>query len=97
MAQKDGEVEVILLSKPLTLEQLKEQADEDNYVSGVVLVDLSDAIDNDLEGWLDLLSEKLTGSPLLMDINYRVVGQRDNELKIEVTGDVSGIIDCEES
>jgi len=88
---------VILLSKPLTLEQLKEQADEDNYVSGVVLVDLSDAIDNDLEGWLDLLSEKLTGSPLLMDINYRVVGQRDNELKIEVTGDVSGIIDCEES
>lgn len=88
---------MILLSKPLTLEQLKEQADEDNYVSGVVLVDLSDAIDNDLEGWLDLLSEKLTGSPLLMDINYRVVGQRDNELKIEVTGDVSGIIDCEES
>lgn len=58
----------------------------------VVEVDLHDLIDNDLDNVLDLLSKKATGSPLLMDITYRVVGCKPpSTLYIEVDGDDSEI------
>ena len=56
-----------------------------------VEVDLHEIIDNDLEGLLDILSERATGSPLLMDISYRIVGHENDTLKIEVDGDISAI------
>lgn len=57
-----------------------------------VEISLHDLIDNDLEGILDLLSEKATGSPLLQDITYRVVGcVPPHTLYIEVDGDDSAI------
>ena len=89
--KKDYEV----LEKPLTKKQMKKQiADGTNsYVSGVVAVDLSDFIDNDLEGVLDLLSDRLTGSPLLSDINYEVVGHEGSTLHVRVNGDV-GLIEA---
>ena len=56
-------------------------------------------IDNNYEGFLDFISEKLVGSNLLMDVNYEVVAQAKkmfpNELILEVTGDVSTIIEEE--
>jgi hypothetical protein len=86
-----------LLHEPLSLAEMKEQAGTKNaYIKGVVAVDLSDAIDNDLEGWLDLLSEKLTDSPLLMDTNYEVVGHQGDTLHLQVTGDASQVIECAE-
>ena len=57
----------------------------------IVEVDLSDVIDNDLEGFLDLLSERAVNSPLLMDISYRIVGHDGDTLKIEVDGDTSAL------
>lgn len=57
----------------------------------VVEVDLSEIIDTDLEGFLDILSERATGSPLLMDISYKVIGCENDTLKIEVDGDPSEI------
>jgi hypothetical protein len=58
----------------------------------VVEVSLHDLIDNDLDHILDLLSEKATGSPLLQDITYRVVGcVPPHTLYIEVDGDDSAI------
>jgi hypothetical protein len=58
------------------------------YVTGTVAVGLGDVIDGDLEAFLDLLSEALTGSGLLMDIGYRLVGiDGDHTLRLEVTGD----------
>jgi predicted RNA-binding Zn-ribbon protein involved in translation (DUF1610 family) len=65
--------------------------DEDGWVSGIVSVHLSDAVDNDLEGWLDLLSEALVDDSLLMDITYKVVGLGggEDELLVEVRGDAS--------
>ncbi len=43
-------------------------------VSGTVTVDLSELLDSDLEGCLDLLSEKVLGSYGLMEIDHNVVG-----------------------
>ena len=71
--------------------------DDNNYIRGIVKVALSDMIENDLEGFLDLISEKLTGSPLLMDIGYEPVSVFEEELYLLVSGDVSGILDEEQN
>lgn len=96
-----------LLNAPLSMDEMRRQADAGpdarpadermrhephGYAVGVVTVDLSDFIDNDLEGILDLLSERLTGGPLLMDIAYKVVGHDGDALHIEVSGDVFEVV-----
>lgn len=71
-------------------ESLRAATGYDGYVKGEVYVHLSDIIDNDLEGFLDLISEALVGSTLLMDVNYNVVRvAEDGKLVLEVTGDPS--------
>ncbi len=74
--------------------------DENNFVEGYIQIHISDMIDNDYEGFLDFISEKLVGSDLLMDVNYEVVAQAKkifpNELILKVTGDASTIVESEE-
>lgn len=77
------------LSAPLTKEQIKARADDDNYIEGVVALKLEELIYNDPAGFLDILSERLVGTSLLMDIQYDVVGHDGNILHIKVAGDVS--------
>lgn len=83
-----------------TPEEVIASRDENNYVTGYVQLHISDLIDNDYEGFLDLLSTALVGNELLMDINYDVVSMADsinpNELIFKVTGDVSNIVDPED-
>lgn len=64
----------------------------DNRITTYVEIDLSDAIDNDLERFLDFISVLAVGSDLLMDIGYNVVGHRGSMITIEVTGDVSEVL-----
>jgi hypothetical protein len=65
---------------------------------------LGDLIDNNLEGFLDLLSERTTDTVMLMDIDYGIVGVAPgaggtvdhlpvNGIRLWVTGDCSGIFD----
>lgn len=82
---------------PLTKEAVCRYKDDNNYIRGIVKVELSDLIENDLDGFLDLISEKLTGSPLLMDIGYEPVSVFEEELYLLVSGDVSGILDEEQN
>lgn len=45
--------------------------DEDEMIEvSNVSIHLSSVINNSIEGFLDLLSEQATGSPVLMDISY---------------------------
>lgn len=86
----------MLLTQPYTREELRSNMNEDGYVEGKVIVDFHQILDIGLEGFLDCLSERLTGSPLLMNIDYNVVGiVGPDELVINVSGDVSNIIDKE--
>jgi hypothetical protein len=55
-----------------------------------VIVSLNEIINNDFEGFLDLLSEKATGDVLLSDIQYKAVNVNKNGfIEIEVIGDDS--------
>ncbi len=70
---------------------------DENYVTSEVVLDTSALIDNDLEGFLDLLSMGVTDTELLMDINYRLERLTfEGMLVFDVTGDVSEVLQMEE-
>ena len=76
-----------------TEEEIKEKVDENNFIEGIINIDLSKAIDNDLEEFLDFISIELVGSDLLMDVSYEVVGAIDGEIMLKVSGDCSMVIE----
>jgi hypothetical protein len=84
------------MNKYLKLPNEQIAAVESGFITVRVEVELSKFIDNDLEGVLDLLSEKATGTELLGNIAYNVVAHRGNTLEIEVTGNVGSIDEAEE-
>lgn len=86
------ETKVNYLIEPLTIAEMKKQMEEKNEVTGVIRIELSDAIENGLEGFLDFISEELTGSPLLMDVDYEVIVADKDWIYLKVTGDASTII-----
>jgi hypothetical protein len=82
------------LEKPMTIEELAEKRNENGYVSANVLMDLSFLLENDFETILDRMSSLVTGTSVLMDINYSLVAVCDPQtLIMEVSGDVSLIVD----
>ena len=92
-----------LLHVPYDMDQIRVLRDEENYISGVVDMDLSE-IATDFESFLDTLSSKLTGTELLMNITYRIVGCTVGDVSgevgsgsvhIEVRGDLDMILDME--
>lgn len=86
------------LTEPLSEEEIKSMRDEAGYISGIVAVSLSDLIEGDRDYFLDYISYKLTGSPLLMDIDFKVVGgvpENEDLVLMKVVGDASGIVEVE--
>jgi hypothetical protein len=81
-----------LLTTPITSKDMRGK----KWVKGVVPMELSYFIDNSVEEILDGLSELLTGSSLLCDIDYRVVGHLKDELHILVEGCPSMILEGDE-
>jgi energy-converting hydrogenase A subunit M len=84
------------ITEPLTIDYMKKIRDKNNFIQRNVLVELNEIIDSDLEGFLDILSEKLTGSCLLMSTSYELADLYDkNTVIITVTGDISMILETE--
>lgn len=67
--------------------------DEDEMIEvSNVSIHLSSVINNDIEGFLDLLSEQATGSAELMDVTYNLLHcGEDGELYFSVAGCVAHI------
>lgn len=59
---------------------------EDLSACGFVNIDLSDFIDNDLDGILNIISDNLTTHENLMDTDYQAVAAKDGIVTIEVSG-----------
>lgn len=72
-------------------DEVAARAGQTGRIEAVVSVDLSEAVDNGLDGWLALLSDRVLGShePGLTDVAYNVVGHVGCELLLLVSGDVS--------
>lgn len=81
------------LTKPLTYKQLRDMKDEDNKVKGIVLTSTTELIEGDRDQLLDTLSERLTGSTFLYDMDFTFLGQIDEEnMMVEVSGNVTDIL-----
>lgn len=76
----------ILLEQPYTAEQCR--AKENQFIEGIVSVPLETVIENDFEGFLDILEHMLIGDlGLVTDMEYSVVGNGMNDmLHIRATG-----------
>lgn len=88
---------VKILEKPLTIEEIKAQKDENNYISGNIIITLGDAIGHELDDFLDFLAEELTGNETLMDIRYEEIGFVSGGIILKVSGDVSMILGDDET
>jgi hypothetical protein len=54
-------------------------------IKKIVSADLNVAIENDIDGWNDYISE-LVEEPWLQDISWNVVGAADGSILLEVSG-----------
>lgn len=81
------------LTEPLTIEEMKAAADDEFYISGIVAVSACDMAHRFDDGFSDTISEKLTGSTLLMDVYYNEIGILDDGTALlDVSGDISVIL-----
>jgi hypothetical protein len=77
----------------LSVNEMKTQMKKDKYIRGEVTISVEEMIENDLDSFLDLLAEKLTGSFCLMDISYNLLRIQEGEVVFEVAGDASLLIE----
>lgn len=70
---------------------------QNNCIQGIVRVDINELTTYDFEMFLDILSIRLTGTDLLSDISYQVIGcEINNTLLVHVTGDATNILHMDE-
>ena len=80
---------------PPTKEQLKQLLDSNGWLEKIVVsVTLSEIIEHDFEGFLDLLVER-AGYPMLQEIGYCIEGHDEDVLHIRVSGDASELLNEE--
>ena len=82
-----------VLTRPLTHVQMRRQMDANGYVEGIVPVDLDEIIDSDRDTFIGMLSEMLTDSADLDELEYEVVGFDGDMLHILVSGDATALLD----
>lgn len=77
------------LTKPIPLMEQWMSCDENGYLEGNVLFDMSELVTEDEETLLDWMSNRLVGDPLLSDISYKAIGTTaDGGIIVNVRGDI---------
>lgn len=82
----------LALGESLTHDEVLKLADKNGYITGVVRVEFSEVIENDIEGFLDILSERLLETDLLSELSCQIVGVEDGRtLLVEAYGHVEDL------
>lgn len=82
---------MMILEKPYTIEEIKSNM-VDGRITGDILIDKKLLVNMGFESTLTVLSECLTGSPLLTDIKYKRVGSYYNNDIVRVSGNPRKIL-----
>lgn len=82
-----------VLTGPLSEKEMRRQMEVAGRVEGTVAVDIEDMVEGDRESFLTLLSELLTDSTELEDIEYEVVGHDNGMVHFHVDGDASAVLE----
>ena len=70
---------VFYVDNDATDDEIKQHMDANGYISGLIYVPVSALIHLDFETFLDTISTKLVGSPLLSDVDYNLIGTNIDE------------------
>lgn len=89
------------LREPMTLEQIQvasmpqAQGEGPQRIDGIIFLSLNEIIGGDIETFDTKLSERLTGTDLLLDIHYALLGVDvvNDKLYFRVEGDPSMILE----
>ncbi len=82
-----------VLTGPLSEKEIRRQMEAAGRIEGTVAVDIEDVIEGDRESFLTLLSELLTDSAELEDIEYELVGHENGMAHFHVNGDASIVLE----
>ena len=85
------------IERPLTYTEITKLLGENNRLIVDVDVDLGDILDNNLEGFNDLIQERINDSyaAMLGDISYQVVGHISPPEDTYIGGTITIRVDCE--
>jgi len=83
-----------VLTEPLTIQDV----DIEGRLTGIVAVTVGEIIDWEFEEFLDVISDRLCDSSLLMDVDYALIGfdAAEQQLHFRVTGDASMVFEGQE-
>jgi hypothetical protein len=80
------------------LTELKARADENGVIVGEVAFTANELIHDDFEALLDEMSERLTGTIILTDIDFQPVRVDDeHRVVLLVSGNITDIVDSYEN
>jgi hypothetical protein len=80
------------------LTELKARADENGVIVGEVAFTVNELIHDDFEALLDEMSERLTGTIILTDIDFQPVRVDDeHRVVLLVSGNITDIVDSYEN
>lgn len=70
--------------------------DANGYFTAETCMSLADIVSMPLEAFLDALSLAVSGSELLTDLSYRIVGHQPNSLTLQVHACARELMSCHE-
>jgi hypothetical protein len=79
-----------------TIDELKAAMDSDQMITAVVALDQEDLVGVGFDGFIDRLSTAATGTELLMDVSYEIIGQSPFGILVTVKGSIQGVIETQE-
>jgi len=77
--------------RPAIPEEYLLAADRNGCVGFRIKIELSDLIENDLEGVLDLISEQCINSPLLSNLAWDIESAKCQTITLRVRGDIGEV------
>jgi len=85
---------LIFLQRPLTVEELPNLMDKDGYIEVTLPVPIRLLLYNDINFFLNFISNNILGNLLLLDIRYEVNGILRDSILFYVRGNVSVFLEA---
>ena len=77
-----------IIDRPLTEKELIEAVDEKGWLERTVYMELSEIVNNDYDGFILTLSERVLGDDRLTDVTYSMAGAYYEFVLVRVCGTV---------
>ncbi len=87
-------IALTFLQRPLTIEELPNLMDKDGYIEVILPVPIRLLLYNDIDFFLNFISNSILGNLLLLDIRYEMNGILRDSILFYVRGNVSVFLEA---